>query len=81
VRLEKFYFIGTRTRDLPACSILPQPTNLPCTNGEPDSCDAWQGQTKIKRRKKTHTVQQEKQFSIYFRNDNSLWAGQIAQSV
>jgi hypothetical protein len=22
-------FIGTRTRDLPACSIVPQPTTLP----------------------------------------------------
>jgi hypothetical protein len=31
VRLEdeKFHLIGTRTRDLPACSIVPQPTTLP----------------------------------------------------
>jgi hypothetical protein len=26
---EKFHLIGTRTRDLPACSIVPQPTTLP----------------------------------------------------
>jgi hypothetical protein len=25
--------IGTRTRDLPACSIVPQPTMLPCASG------------------------------------------------
>jgi hypothetical protein len=30
VRLdEKFHFIGTRTRDRPACSIVPQPSMLP----------------------------------------------------
>jgi hypothetical protein len=27
--IEKFHLIGTRTRDLPACSIVPQPTMLP----------------------------------------------------
>jgi hypothetical protein len=26
---KKIHFIGTRTRDLPACSIVPQPTMLP----------------------------------------------------
>jgi hypothetical protein len=29
---EKFYLIETRTRDLPACSIVPQPTTLPCAS-------------------------------------------------
>jgi hypothetical protein len=28
-KLKKNYLIGTRTRDLPACSIVPQPTTLP----------------------------------------------------
>jgi hypothetical protein len=27
--MKKFHLIGTRTRDLPACSIVPQPTTLP----------------------------------------------------
>jgi hypothetical protein len=27
--IEKIHLIGTRTRDLPACSIVPQPTTLP----------------------------------------------------
>jgi hypothetical protein len=27
--LKKIHLIGTRTRDLPACSIVPQPTTLP----------------------------------------------------
>jgi hypothetical protein len=26
--IEKIHLIGTRTRDLPACSIVPQPTTL-----------------------------------------------------
>jgi hypothetical protein len=26
---RKIYLVGTRTRDLPACSIVPQPTTLP----------------------------------------------------
>jgi hypothetical protein len=26
---KKIHLIGTRTRDLPACSIVPQPTMLP----------------------------------------------------
>jgi hypothetical protein len=28
-KLKKTLLIGTRIRDLPACSILPQPTTLP----------------------------------------------------
>jgi hypothetical protein len=28
-QLKKIHLIGTRTRDLPACSIVPQPTTLP----------------------------------------------------
>jgi hypothetical protein len=28
-QLKKIHFIGTRTRNLPACSIVPQPTKLP----------------------------------------------------
>jgi hypothetical protein len=28
-RLKKIHLIGIRTRDLPACSIVPQPTTLP----------------------------------------------------
>jgi hypothetical protein len=28
-KLKKIHLIGTRTRDLPACSIVPQPTTLP----------------------------------------------------
>jgi hypothetical protein len=28
-QLKKIHFIGTRTRDLSACSIVPQPTTLP----------------------------------------------------
>jgi hypothetical protein len=27
--MKKFHLIGARTRDLPACSIVPQPTTLP----------------------------------------------------
>jgi hypothetical protein len=27
--LKKIHLIGTQTRDLPACSIVPQPTTLP----------------------------------------------------
>jgi hypothetical protein len=27
--IEKIHLIGTRTRDLPACSIVPQPSTLP----------------------------------------------------
>jgi hypothetical protein len=27
--LKKIHLIGTRTRELPACSIVPQPTTLP----------------------------------------------------
>jgi hypothetical protein len=27
--LKEIYFLGTPSRDLPACSILPQPTTLP----------------------------------------------------
>jgi hypothetical protein len=27
--IEKIHLIGIRTRDLPACGILPQPTTLP----------------------------------------------------
>jgi hypothetical protein len=27
--IEKIHVIGTRTRDLPACGIVPQPTTLP----------------------------------------------------
>jgi hypothetical protein len=27
--LKKIHLIGTRTRDLPVCSIVPQPTTLP----------------------------------------------------
>jgi hypothetical protein len=27
--IEKIHLIGTRIRDLPACSIVPQPTTLP----------------------------------------------------
>jgi hypothetical protein len=30
--IEKIHLIGTRTRDLPACNIVPQPTTLPCTH-------------------------------------------------
>jgi hypothetical protein len=30
-KLKKFHLIGTRTRDLPVCSIVPQPTTLPRT--------------------------------------------------
>jgi hypothetical protein len=29
--IEKIHLIGTRTHDLPACSIVPQPTTLPHT--------------------------------------------------
>jgi hypothetical protein len=29
-QLKKIHLIGTWTRDLPACSIVPQPTTLPC---------------------------------------------------
>jgi hypothetical protein len=29
-KLKKIHLIGTWTRDLPACSIVPQPTKLPC---------------------------------------------------
>jgi hypothetical protein len=28
-QLKKIHLIGTRTRDIPACSIVPQPTTLP----------------------------------------------------
>jgi hypothetical protein len=28
-QLKKIHFIGNRTRDLPACNIVPQPTTLP----------------------------------------------------
>jgi hypothetical protein len=28
-KLKKIHLIGTRTRDRPACSIVPQPTTLP----------------------------------------------------
>jgi hypothetical protein len=28
-KLKTIHAIGTRTRDLPACSIVPQPTTLP----------------------------------------------------
>jgi hypothetical protein len=28
-QLKKIHIIGTRTRDLPACSIVPQPTTVP----------------------------------------------------
>jgi hypothetical protein len=28
-KFEKIHLIGTRSRDLPACSIVPQPTMLP----------------------------------------------------
>jgi hypothetical protein len=28
-KLKKIYLIGTQSRDLPACSIVPQPTTLP----------------------------------------------------
>jgi hypothetical protein len=28
-QLKKFHLIGNRTSDLPACSIVPQPTTLP----------------------------------------------------
>jgi hypothetical protein len=28
-QLKKIHLIGTRTRDLPLCSIVPQPTTLP----------------------------------------------------
>jgi hypothetical protein len=28
-QLKKIHLIGTRTHDLPACSIVPQPTTLP----------------------------------------------------
>jgi hypothetical protein len=28
-QLKKIHLIGTRTRNLPACSIVPQPTTLP----------------------------------------------------
>jgi hypothetical protein len=31
-QLKKIHLIGTRTRDLPACSIVPQPTKLPREN-------------------------------------------------
>jgi hypothetical protein len=27
--IEKIHLIGTRTRELPACSVVPQPTTLP----------------------------------------------------
>jgi hypothetical protein len=30
-KLKRIHLIGTRTRDLPACSIVPQPTTLPRT--------------------------------------------------
>jgi hypothetical protein len=29
-KLKEIHLIGTWTRDLPACSIVPQPTTLPC---------------------------------------------------
>jgi hypothetical protein len=29
-QLKKYNDIGNRTRDLPACSIVPQPTTLSC---------------------------------------------------
>jgi hypothetical protein len=29
-KLKKVHLIKTGTRDLPACSIVPQPTMLPC---------------------------------------------------
>jgi hypothetical protein len=32
-KLKKTQFIGTRTHDLPACSIMPQPTALPHVPG------------------------------------------------
>jgi hypothetical protein len=28
-QLQKIHLIGTRSRDLPACNIVPQPTTLP----------------------------------------------------
>jgi hypothetical protein len=28
-QLKKIHLIGTQTHDLPACSIVPQPTTLP----------------------------------------------------
>jgi hypothetical protein len=31
-QLKKIHLIGTRTCDLPACSIVPQPTTLPHAN-------------------------------------------------
>jgi hypothetical protein len=30
-QLKKIHLIGTGTRDLPACNIVPQPTTLPCS--------------------------------------------------
>jgi hypothetical protein len=35
-QLKKIHLIGTRTRDLPACSIVPEPTTLPCA--PPEAC-------------------------------------------
>jgi hypothetical protein len=36
-QLKKSHLIGTRTRDLPACSIVPQPTTLPRAPGNRDT--------------------------------------------
>jgi hypothetical protein len=33
-QLKKIHLIGIRTRDLAACSIVPQPTTLPRANGQ-----------------------------------------------
>jgi hypothetical protein len=33
-QLEKIHLIGTRTRDLPVCNIVPQPTTLPLFFGK-----------------------------------------------
>jgi hypothetical protein len=38
-QLKKIHLIGIRTRDLPACSIVPQPTTLP---RDPERCKAEQ---------------------------------------
>jgi hypothetical protein len=39
-QLKEIHLIGTRTRDLPACSIVPQPTTLPRAPAR-QRCTLW----------------------------------------
>jgi hypothetical protein len=62
-QLKKIHLIGIRTRDLPACNIVPQPTTLPRA---PHTSNSYSQMYKLARGLENKITQEEKEIAEEF---------------